>query len=78
MGAIIQTLTLAIILLIVGLVFTSIGLAGLMWRAGRDRRRIEQAEKAMTSGELVQPSHSLTVAADGHGAGPVTGARTAD
>lgn len=46
MGAIIQTLMLATILLIIGLVCMVLGFAGLAWRAGRDRRRIEQAETA--------------------------------
>ena len=48
-GAIIQTLTLATILLIIGLVCMLIGVAGLMWKAGYDRRRVEKAEQ---SGEL--------------------------
>jgi len=36
-GAIIQMLTLATILLIIGLVCTLIGVAGLIWKAGYDR-----------------------------------------
>jgi hypothetical protein len=51
-GAIIQTLTLATILLIIGLVCMLIGVAGLIWRAGYDRRRIEKAEKVVASSEL--------------------------
>ena len=45
-GAIIQTLTLATILLIIGLVCTLIGMAGLIWRIGYDRRRVEKTEIA--------------------------------
>lgn len=52
MGAIIQTLTLAIVLLIIGLVCTVLGFSGLVWRTGRDRRRMEQAEKATAAGAL--------------------------
>jgi hypothetical protein len=52
MAAIIQTLTLATILLIIGLVFLIMGVAGLMWSTGRDRRRVEKSGEAMTSGEL--------------------------
>jgi len=51
-GAIIQTLTLATILLIIGLVCTLIGVAGLIWRAGYDRRRVEKAESIVISDEL--------------------------
>lgn len=39
MDAITQTLTLAIILLIVGLACMVIGIAGLVWMAGRNSRR---------------------------------------
>jgi len=52
LGAIIQTLTLATILLIIGLVCMLIGVAGLIWRAGYDKRRVEKAEKVVPSGEL--------------------------
>lgn len=51
-GAIIQTLTLATILLIIGLVCTLIGMAGLIWRIGYDRRRVEKTEIAVISDEL--------------------------
>jgi hypothetical protein len=51
-GAIIQTLTLATILLIIGLVCTLIGMAGLIWKAGYDKRQVEKAEKILRSGEL--------------------------
>ncbi len=51
-GAIIQTLTLATILLIIGLVCMLIGVAGLTWKAGYDKRRVEKAEKVVSSGEL--------------------------
>jgi high-affinity nickel permease len=51
-GPIIQTLTLATILLIIGLVCTLIGMSGLIWKAGYDRRQAENADKALTSGEL--------------------------
>lgn len=46
-----QTLTLAIVLLIVGLTFLTIGAAGLIWRAGRDRRLRELAEEESRSRE---------------------------
>ncbi|MGH3547466.1 MAG: hypothetical protein ACRDQU_04955 [Pseudonocardiaceae bacterium] len=52
MGAIIQTLTLATILLIIGLVCMLIGVAGLIWRAGYDKRRVAKAETVVPSGEL--------------------------
>ncbi len=42
MEAIIQTLTLAIILLIIGLACMAVGIAGLIWSAERERRRIEK------------------------------------
>lgn len=55
MGVIVQTLTLAIILLIIGLVCMVIGVAGLVWKTGRDRRRAEEAAtKASTSDEPAQ------------------------
>lgn len=56
LGAIMQTLTLAIVLLIVGLSCLTIGAAGLIWRAGRDRRLREQAEEESRSRELAVPS----------------------
>jgi hypothetical protein len=52
MGAIIQTLTLATILLIIGLVCLVMGVAGLIWSTGRDRRRGEKSGEAVTPGEL--------------------------
>jgi hypothetical protein len=52
MGAIIQTLTLATILLIIGLVCLLMGVAGLLWSIGRDRRRNEKTGKTMPSAEL--------------------------
>lgn len=51
MDAIIQTLTLAAILLIIGLVCLLVGVAGLMWTTGRDRRRGEKTGEAGPSGE---------------------------
>lgn len=51
MGAIIQTLTLATILLIIGLSCTAIGIVGLIWKTARDRRQIENTEKTLTSKE---------------------------
>jgi len=51
-GPIIQTLTLATILLIIGLVCMLIGVAGLIRKAGYDKRRVEKAEKVVPSGEL--------------------------
>lgn len=42
MEAIIQTLTLAITLLIMGLSCMVVGIAGLIWSTGRERRRIEK------------------------------------
>jgi hypothetical protein len=48
MGAIIQTLTLAAILLIIGLVCTTLGIAGLVWRARRDRERERHLQSSMT------------------------------
>jgi hypothetical protein len=52
MEAIIQTLTLATILLTIGLACTVIGIAGLIWKTERDKRRIEKTDKAVTSGEI--------------------------
>jgi hypothetical protein len=49
MGAIIQTLTLATILLIIGLACTTIGIAGLMWRSKRDREREHHRQSSITS-----------------------------
>lgn len=52
MGAIVQTLTLAIILLIIGLTCLAIGATGLIWKARRDQRLMEEAEEASRSPEL--------------------------
>jgi hypothetical protein len=54
MAVIIQTLTLATILLIIGLVFLLVGVAGLIWSTGRDRRQVEKSGETMTSGELAE------------------------
>jgi hypothetical protein len=51
-GPIVQTLTLAIILLVIGLTCMVLGITGLMWKAGWDRRRKEKAANALTTGEL--------------------------
>lgn len=51
-GAIIQTLTLATILLVIGLTCTLVGVAGLIWKAGYDKRQVEKTERVQTSGEL--------------------------
>ncbi|HET9256991.1 MAG TPA: hypothetical protein VFO16_17585 [Pseudonocardiaceae bacterium] len=58
MGAIIQTLTVAVTLLIVGLSCLVIGVAGLMWKTGRDQRRVEKAANALPMNELSH--HGLT------------------
>lgn len=42
MGAIIQTLTLATILLMIGVVCLAVGTAGFVWSARRDRERMER------------------------------------
>lgn len=55
MGPIIQTLTLATILLIIGLVCLLLGVAGLMWSIGRDKQRREKTMEdtaAETFGEI--------------------------
>jgi len=51
MEPIIQTLTVAIILLIIGLTCTVIGIAGLAWTTTRNKRRVDQAANAVTSAE---------------------------
>jgi len=51
-GPIVQTLTLAIILLVIGLTCMVLGITGLMWKAGWDRRRKEKAANALTSDEF--------------------------
>jgi flagellar basal body-associated protein FliL len=52
MGAIIQTMTLAAILLIIGLVCLLIGVAGLMWSMRRDRLWKEKTRAEQTSDEI--------------------------
>ena len=54
-GPIVQTLTLAIILLVIGLTCMVLGITGLMWKAGWDRRRKEKAANALTSDEFSPP-----------------------
>lgn len=54
MGQIIQTLALAMVLLIVGLSCVVIGVAGLALLARRDRRRIDKAEKTVRSTEITE------------------------
>jgi hypothetical protein len=62
MDPIIQTLTLATILLIIGIICMVLGVVGLLWKAGYDRRRMEKARNAAISGqnvdELQQQPHS--------------------
>ncbi len=48
MGAVIQTLTLATILLIIGLVCTTIGIVGLVWKTKRDRDREHYRQSSVT------------------------------
>jgi len=49
MESIIQTLTLATILLIIGLTCTVVGIVGLAWKARRNTRWTEQTGNAATS-----------------------------
>jgi FtsZ-interacting cell division protein ZipA len=49
MDPIIQTLTLATILLIIGIICMVLGVVGLVWKAGHDRRRMEKSRNTMTS-----------------------------
>jgi hypothetical protein len=51
-SAIIKTLTLAIVLLIIGLVCVVIGVAGLVWTAGRDSRGEIRKTKTSISDEF--------------------------
>ena len=51
MDPILQTLTLAIILLIVGIICMVLGVVGLVWKTGYDRRRIEKVNNSAISGE---------------------------
>ncbi len=66
MDPIIQTLTVAIILLIIGIICMVLGVVGLAWKTGYDRRRMEKARHAARSGENTdrmqqQPERSLIV-----------------
>jgi hypothetical protein len=45
---------LAIVLLIIGLTCVVLGIAGLVWKTGWDRRRAEKAANALTSDEPSQ------------------------
>jgi hypothetical protein len=51
MDPILQTLTLAIILLIVGIICMVLGVVGLVWKAGYDRRRMEKVNNSAISRE---------------------------
>ena len=53
MDAIIQTLTLAVVLLIVGLTCMVVGVTGLLWMAGRTSRRRDDMAESSSSGEYV-------------------------
>ena len=65
MDAIIQTLTLAIVLLIVGLACVVLGIAGLVWMSGRSRKRRDGQIPASTADESV----AATSARPRHGDG---------
>lgn len=56
MDSIIQTMTFAVILLIIGLVCLLIGVSALMWSARQDRRRAEKSAAAARSSEPVDDS----------------------
>jgi alpha-D-ribose 1-methylphosphonate 5-triphosphate synthase subunit PhnG len=61
MSTIIQTLTVAVTLLIVGLTCLVIGVAGLMWKAGRDQRHAAKAAHAADALTISEHSqHKLT------------------
>jgi hypothetical protein len=51
MDPILQTLTLAIILLIAGIICMVIGVVGLVWKTGYDRRRMEKVNISAILGE---------------------------
>ncbi|MGH3831422.1 MAG: hypothetical protein ACRDRS_13410 [Pseudonocardiaceae bacterium] len=51
MDSIIQTMTFAVILLIIGLVCLLIGVSALMWSARHDRRRAEKSDEVARSSE---------------------------
>jgi hypothetical protein len=57
MGQIIQTLALAMVLLIVGLSCVVIGVAGLALLARRDRRRIDTVSRCCYSSTRAPSSH---------------------
>lgn len=61
MGAIVQTLTVAVTLLVVGLSCLVIGVVGLMWKTGHDRRRVEREAKALATRELTQSNGGIRV-----------------
>ncbi len=59
MESIIETLTLATILLIVGLICVVLGVVGLVWKSGHDRRRMEKTRHTpITSGSAGSQPHS--------------------
>lgn len=45
-GAIIQTLTLATVLLMIGVICLAVGTAGFVWSARRDRERMERQARS--------------------------------
>ena len=51
MEPLIQTLALATILLIIGLIFTILGVVGLVWKTRHDQRQREKTENTATAGE---------------------------
>ena len=57
MGAIIQTLTLATVLLMIGVVCLAVGTAGFVWSARRDRERMERQLRSVrpVGDDLQQP-----------------------
>jgi hypothetical protein len=55
MEPIIQTLTLAAILLIIGLICTVIGIAGLAWSITRTKRQVKPVTSAVTSAKNTLP-----------------------
>lgn len=61
MDPIIQTLTLATILLIIGIICVILGVVGLVWKTGYDRRRMDRARHAAISAQNadeLQQQHS--------------------
>lgn len=56
LDAIIQTLTLAIVLLIIGLTCVVIGVTGLVWISGRSRERGDRQTPPSTSGKTFAPT----------------------